>query len=85
MAHPYQLDTLAFATHTHAQKVASLRDKLSRFAATLALDIEQEERRSGIHDEQDPAYPTIARNLKARERNIRATIARLQETRTPMP
>jgi hypothetical protein len=81
----HQPDTLAFATPTHAQKVASLLDKLSRFAATLALDIEQEEVRIGIHDEQDPAYPTIGRQLKARERNIRATIALLQETRTRMP
>jgi hypothetical protein len=57
-----------------------LLEALSRYAATLARDIEVEEERTGMHDENDPAYPVLARDLRARERNLRSSITYLGRT-----
>jgi hypothetical protein len=44
----------------------------------LSADIEHEEERAGVRDVCDPAYPVLARSLRARRENIGATIASLE-------
>ena len=44
----------------------------------LTADIEHEEARAGVRDLSDPAYPVLARSLRARRENIGATIALLE-------
>jgi hypothetical protein len=42
------------------------------------FDIEAEEERAQVHDVSDPAYPMLARHLRARRDNISMTITALQ-------
>lgn len=51
----------------------------------LTFDVEHEESRTGVKDLSDPAYPVLARSLRERRDNIRATIAALEARagRTP--
>jgi len=42
------------------------------------VDIEHEEAWAGVRDLSDPAYPMLARSLRARRENIGATIASLE-------
>jgi hypothetical protein len=51
---------------------------LSRTVDILTADIEDEEARVGARDLLDPTYPVLARSLRARTDNIRATIASLE-------
>jgi hypothetical protein len=44
----------------------------------LTADIELEEARTGVRDLKNPAYSTLARNLRARRDNLVATIAMLE-------
>ena len=46
--------------------------------AVLTVDIEHEEMRAGVRNVADPAYPVLARSLRARRENIGATIASLE-------
>jgi hypothetical protein len=63
--------------------VATLIGDLSRSVEILAADIEHEEMRSGVRNVADPAYPMLARSLRARRENIGATIAILENLRAP--
>jgi hypothetical protein len=65
------------------QKAANreLIGDLSRKADILTADIEHEEARVGVRDLLDPAYPVLARSLRARRENIGANIAMLEDQR----
>jgi hypothetical protein len=49
-----------------------------RSVELLIVDIEHEETRASVRDLSDPAYPVLARSLRARRDNIRVTIASLE-------
>jgi hypothetical protein len=51
---------------------------LTRSTHLLTADIELEEARTGVRDLKNPAYSTLARNLRARRDNLVATIAMLE-------
>ena len=78
MANPYLPETLRRTAATGRLQIATLVADLARSMALLTADIEHEEARVGVHDESSAAYPTLARNLRARRENIGATIASLE-------
>ena len=49
----------------------------------LTVDIEHEETQAGVRDLADPAYPVLARSLRVHRDNVTATIAMLENLRTP--
>ena len=83
MAKSYQLETLRGTAATNKLQIATLTSDLSRLMTLLTADIEHEETRAGVRGLTDPAYPVLARSLRARRDNIRATIALLESRRTP--
>jgi hypothetical protein len=64
-------------------QIAILIGDLSRTADILSADIEHEEKRAGVRDVSDAAYPVLAQSLRARRENIGATIAMLENLRAP--
>ena len=78
MANSYRLETLRGTAAVDGLQIATLIGNLSRSAELLTVDIEHEEARAGVRDLSDPAYPVLARSLRARRDNIRATIASLE-------
>ena len=83
MANSYRLETLRGTAAVNGLQIATLIGNLSRSAELLTVDIEHEEARAGVRDLADPAYPVLARSLRVRRDNIRATIAMLENLRTP--
>jgi hypothetical protein len=84
MANSYVLETpRRTAAATNRLQIATLIGSLSRSVALLTVDIEHEETRVGVRDLADPAYPVLARSLRARRDNIRVTIAMLENLRAP--
>jgi hypothetical protein len=61
------------ATQLHAL-ISDLRWRIQM----LDADIGEEEHKARIFDPQDPAYPMLALTLRARRRNLRASIATLE-------
>jgi hypothetical protein len=59
-------------------KLQALIADLSWQVQLLNSDLLEEEKRLGIFDVADIAYPTLARNLRARRDNLLATIAVLE-------
>jgi hypothetical protein len=59
-------------------QIATLIESLLRSVELLAVNIEHEETRAGVRDLSDPAYPVLARSLRARKDNIQATMASLE-------
>jgi hypothetical protein len=47
-------------------------------AQLLDADIQDDERKAGVFDATNPAYPMLALTLRARRENLVATIATLQ-------
>jgi hypothetical protein len=78
MAKPYLLETLRGIAAVNGLQIATLIGDLSRKMTILTADIEHEEARAGVRDVADPAYPVLARSLRARRENIGATIASLE-------
>jgi hypothetical protein len=78
MANPYLPETLRRAAAVNQLQIATLIANLTRTLNLLTADIEHEEERAGIRDLADPAYPVLARNLRARRENLRTTIASLE-------
>jgi hypothetical protein len=78
MANPYLLETLQETAATNKLQIATLMADLSRSVDLLTTDIEHEEKRAGLRELSDPAYPVLARILRARRDNIGATIRALQ-------
>ena len=59
-------------------QIATLITNPSQTVDILTADIEDEEVRVGARDLLDPTYPVLARSLRTRTDNIRATIASLE-------
>jgi hypothetical protein len=78
MANPYLLETLRRTATVNQLQIATLIGSLARSLDLLTSDIKHEEERAGIRDMADPAYPVLARNLRARRDNIVTTIATLE-------
>jgi len=83
MANSFLLETLRGTAAINGLQIATLIGSLSRSVALLTVDIEHEEARAGVRDLADPAYPVLARSLRVRRENITATIAMLENHRTP--
>ena len=77
MANSYLNGTLRSTAATKRFQIATLVNDLSRTVALLTAAIDREEQR-GVSDLADPAYPVLARNLRARRENLEATIAELE-------
>jgi hypothetical protein len=78
MAYSYLPETPRATAAIKKLQIATLIGDLSRKADILTADIEHEERRSGVRDLADPAYPVLARSLRERRENIGATITSLE-------
>ena len=78
MANTSLFETTTATAAVNRLQIATLASDLSRLVTLLTADIEHEETRAGVHDLEDPAYPVLARVLRARRENIRATIATLE-------
>jgi hypothetical protein len=78
MANSYLRETLRGTAAVHGPQIATLIGSLSRSVELLTVDIDHEEARAGARDVSDPAYPALARSLRVRRENIRATIASLE-------
>jgi hypothetical protein len=66
---------------TLPRNVAQIETFIARLARTAALldeDIEREEERTSIRDLRDPGYPIVARTLRTRRDNLRASISALE-------
>jgi hypothetical protein len=64
-----------------SQRTAQIEALIGRLAGTAEImdaDIRQEERLALVSDPRDPAYPMIARALKARRDNLTSSILSLQ-------
>jgi hypothetical protein len=59
-------------------QINALITTLQRSVLRLEIDIQSEEERTKAFDRADPAYPALARHLRARRDNIVATIATLE-------
>jgi hypothetical protein len=78
MAKSYLLETLRGTAAANRLQIATLIESLLRSVELLTVDIEHEEARTGVRDLSDPTYPVLARTLRERKDNIRATIASLE-------
>ena len=78
MAYSYLLETLRGTAAANRLQIATLIESLLRSVELLTVDIEHEEVRAGVRDLSDPTYPVLARSLRARKDNIRATMASLE-------
>ena len=78
MANSYLSETLRATAAVNRLRIAILIADLTRTADILTADIEHEEERAGVRDLADPAYPALARTLRVRRQNLRATIASLE-------
>jgi hypothetical protein len=59
-------------------KLRALISDLRRRVQLLDSDIQEEEKRTGISDPSNSAYPILARNLRTRRGNLLATITMLE-------
>jgi hypothetical protein len=78
MANSYLHETLRGTAVANRLQIATLIESLMRSVELLTVDIEHEEARVGVRVLSDPAYPVLARSLRARRDNMRATIASLE-------
>jgi hypothetical protein len=75
-----RLDHVAFE---QAAKVRSLIRDLDRVVRILDGEIAAEEKRSGVTDAFNAAYPVLARMMTARRDNLKETIAALERRLAP--
>ena len=78
MANSFLIETLRGTAAVNRLQIATLIGNLSRSVELLTVDIEHEETQAGVRDLADPAYPVLARSLRARRENIKETIALLE-------
>ena len=78
MANSYLLETPRGTAAANRLQIATLIESLLRSVELLTVDVENEETRASVRDLSDPAYPVLARSLRARRENIRTTIASLE-------
>ena len=74
----YPIETVIIVPAPRREQIATLIGNLSRTVDILTADIEHEEARVSARDLLDPTYPVLARSLRTRTDNIRATIASLE-------
>ena len=74
----YPFETVIILPAPRRQQIATLIGNLSRTVDILTADIEHEEAGVAARDLLDPTYPVLARSLRTRTDNIRATIASLE-------
>ena len=67
---------------TNQFRTATLINDLTRSVSILTANIEHQEAQTGVCDLKNPTYPVMARNLRARRDNLRATIASLEASAT---
>ena len=72
-----RLETLLNPPRT-AMKLQALINDLRRQVQLLDADIQDEEKRTGISDVSNTAYPILARNWRTRRDNLLATIMVLE-------
>lgn len=72
-----RLETLLNDPRT-AMKLQALINDLRRQVQLLDADIRDEEKRTGISDVANTAYPILARNLRTRRGNLLASITMLE-------
>ncbi|WP_291688550.1 hypothetical protein [Bradyrhizobium sp.] len=60
-------------------RIETLIANLNRSVELLNVDIDNEEERARVKDVSDPAYPIMARQLRARRDNLNVTIAALRQ------
>jgi hypothetical protein len=72
-----RLETLLNHPRT-AMKLHVLISDLRWRVQLLDSDIQEEEKRTGISDPSNSAYPILARNLRTRRGNLLATITMLE-------
>lgn len=77
MANSSLIETLRGTAAANRFQIATLIENLLRSIELLTVDIEHEETRAGVRDLSDPTYPVLARSLRSRRDNIRATLASL--------
>ena len=77
-SYPVETVIIVIVPAPRREQIATLIGNLSRTVDILSADIEHEEARVGARDLLDPTYPVLARSLRARTDNIRATIASLE-------
>jgi hypothetical protein len=78
MANSSLIETLRGTAAANRLQIATLIERLLRSVELLTVDIEHEEVRAGVRELSDPTYPVLARSLRARKDNIRATMASLE-------
>jgi len=78
MANSSLTETLRGTAAANRFQIATLIESLLRSVELLTIDIEHEEARTGVRDLSDPTYPVLARSLRSRRDNIRATLASLR-------
>jgi hypothetical protein len=78
MSNSYLFETLRGTAAVNGPQIATLIGSLSRSVELLTVDIDHEEARAGVRALADPAYPVLARSLRVRRDNIRATIASVE-------
>ena len=72
-----RLETLLNHPRT-AMKLQALIADLRWRVQLLGCDIKEEEKRTGVSDLSNGAYPILARNLRTRRDNLLATITMLE-------
>jgi len=77
MANSSLIETLRGTAAANRFQIATLIESLLRSVELLTVDIEHEETRASVRDLSDPTYPVLARSLRSRRDNIRATLASL--------
>lgn len=77
MANSSLIETPRGTAAANRFQIATLIESLLRSVELLTVDIEHEETRAGVRDLSDPTYPVLARSLRSRRDNIRATLASL--------
>jgi hypothetical protein len=78
MANLSLIETLRGTAAVNRLQIATLIESLLRSVELLTVDIEHEEIRAGVRDLSNPTYPVLARSLRARKDNLRATMAALE-------
>ena len=78
MANSSLIETLRGTAAANRLQIATLIESLLRSVELLTIDIEHEETRAGVRNLSDATYPVLARSLRARKDNIRATMASLE-------
>jgi hypothetical protein len=75
----HQFETRRATALREAAQIETMIRDLNQAAARLAADAMAEEKRVGISDPHDTAYPILARVLSVRRENLQATVAALEQ------